>query len=60
MKEHFKFLRQHRKLLKLRLNATEDLLLNGVKDPVHRGVCQHLLAKVEKDRVLQVCELLIG
>jgi hypothetical protein len=58
MKEHFKFLRQHRKLLKLRLNATEDLLLNGVRDPVHRGVCQHLLAKVEKDRVLQVCERL--
>lgn len=58
MKEHFKFLRQHRKLLKLRLNATEDLLLNGVRDPVHRGVCQHLLAKVEKDRVLAVSERL--
>lgn len=58
MKEHFKFLRQHRKLLKLRLNATEDLLLNGVRDPEHRGVCQHLLAKVEKDRVLAVSERL--
>ncbi|HEU5075219.1 MAG TPA: hypothetical protein VFU02_13610, partial [Polyangiaceae bacterium] len=58
MKEHFRFLRQHRKLLKLRLNATEDLLLNGVRDPVHRGVCQHLLAKVEKDRVLAVSERL--
>lgn len=58
MKEHFKFLRQHRKLLKLRLNATEDLLLNGVREPSHRGVCQHLLAKVEKDRVLAVSERL--
>lgn len=58
MKEHFKFLRQHRKLLKLRLNATEDLLLNGVREPSHRGVCQHLLAKVEKDRVLTVTERL--
>ena len=58
MKEHFRFLRAHRKLLKLRLNATEDLLLNGVREPAHRGVCQHLLAKVEKDRVLAVTERL--
>jgi hypothetical protein len=58
MKEHFKFLRAHRKLLKLRLNATEDLLLNGVREPTHRGVCQHLLGKVEKDRVLAVSERL--
>ncbi len=58
MKEHFRFLRTHRKLLKLRLNAAEDLLLNGVREPTHRGVCQHLLAKVEKDRVLAVTERL--
>lgn len=58
MKAHFKFLRAHKKILKLRLNATEDLLLNGVREPTHRGVCQHLLGKVEKDRVLTVSERL--
>ncbi|HEX9620522.1 MAG TPA: hypothetical protein VF989_10315 [Polyangiaceae bacterium] len=58
MKEHFKFLRDHRRLLKLRVNAAEDLLLNGVREPTHRGVCRHLLAKVERARVLAVTERL--
>ncbi|MCC6213305.1 MAG: hypothetical protein IT376_00415 [Polyangiaceae bacterium] len=48
---HFAFLKEHRKLLALKLNAAEDLLLNGVREPTHRGVCQHLLAKVERSRV---------
>src|SRR5688500_15822595 len=54
MKEHFRFLREHRHTLKLRVNATEDLLLNGSREPTHRGVCQHLLDKVERARVLVV------
>lgn len=58
MKEHFKFLRDHRRILKLRVNAAEDLLLNSVREPTHRGVCQHLLAKVERARVLAVTERL--
>lgn len=58
MKAHFQFLREHRKELKLRLNAAEDLLLNGVREPTHRGVCQHLLDKVERARVLSVAERL--
>jgi hypothetical protein len=58
MKMHFRFLREHRRLLKLRVNAAEDLLLNGAREPTHRGVCQHLLAKVEKERVLAVAERL--
>ena len=58
MKEHFRFLREHRHALKLRLNATEDLLLNGSREPTHRGVCQHLLDKVERARVLAVSERL--
>lgn len=58
LKLHFKFLREHRNVLKLRVNAAEDLLLNGVKEPTHRGVCQHLLAKVERSRVLTVSQTL--
>ncbi|HEX6766307.1 MAG TPA: hypothetical protein VF103_12535 [Polyangiaceae bacterium] len=58
MKEHFRFLREHRHELKLRVNAAEDLLLNGSREPTHRGVCQHLLAKVERARVLAVSERL--
>jgi len=43
-------------LLKLRVNAAEDLLLNGVREPSHRGLCIHLLAKVERSRVLTVSQ----
>ena len=56
MKQHFKFLRDHKKLLKLKLNASEDLLINGQREPTHRGVCQHLLSKVERTRVLSASE----
>lgn len=52
LRQHFRFLREHRKLLRLRVNATEDLLLNGAREPTHRGVCQHLLAKVERGAVI--------
>jgi hypothetical protein len=58
LKVHFRFLREHRNVLKLRVNAAEDLLLNGVKEPTHRGVCRHLLAKVERSRVLAVSQTL--
>jgi hypothetical protein len=58
MKEHFRFLREHRHALKLRVNAAEDLLLNGSREPTHRGVCRHLLEKVERARVLAVSERL--
>ena len=56
LKVHFRFLREHRNLLKLRVNAAEDLLLNGVREPSHRGLCKHLLAKVERSRVLTVSQ----
>jgi hypothetical protein len=51
MKIHFRFLREHRRTLDLKVNAAEDLLLNGAREPTHRGLCQHLLAKVERRRV---------
>ena len=56
MRHHLRFLRQHRKLLRLRVNAAEDLLLNGVREPTHRGVCNHLLAKVDRARVESACD----
>lgn len=56
LKSAFRFLKEHRNALKLRVNATEDLLLNAKIEPNHRGICQHLLAKVDKARVLQISE----
>jgi hypothetical protein len=58
LREHFRFLREHRRELKLKVNAAEDLLLNGVREPTHRGVCQHLLGKVERGAVLSASERL--
>src|SRR5438132_514332 len=48
MREHLSFLRRYKDLLRLRLNAAEDLLVNGQREPSERGVCHHLLAKVER------------
>lgn len=47
MREHLRFLSRHRKTLRLRPNAKEDLLLNGAREPTHRGECLHLLGKVD-------------
>jgi hypothetical protein len=58
MRQHLKFLRDHRKVLHLRTNAHEDLLLNDVRQPTTRGVCQHLLAKVDRSRVFGAVERL--
>jgi hypothetical protein len=58
LREHFAFLREHRRELRLKVNANEDLLLNGVREPTHRGVCQHLLSKVERGAVLSASERL--
>ena len=58
MKLHFQFLKRHRKVLRLNLNAQEDLLLNGSREPTRRGVCQHLLGKLDKARVLSAVERL--
>ena len=58
MRGHLRFLKEHRKVLALKVNAAEDLLLNGVREPTHRGVCQHLLDKVERSRVEAVAQRL--
>ena len=56
MKATLRFLREHRSTLKLKVNAAEDLLLNGRREPTHRGLCQHLLSKLDRTRVLQAAE----
>jgi len=56
MKATLRFLREHRHTLKLKVNAAEDLLLNGKKEPTHRGLCQHLLSKLDRARVLIAAE----
>jgi hypothetical protein len=48
MKQHLAFLREYKDALRLRLNAAEDLLVNGRRDPSDRGVCRHLLGKVDR------------
>jgi hypothetical protein len=48
MSEHLAFLRQFKAHLKLSLNAAEDLLINGAKSPVDRGVSKHLLSKIDR------------
>ena len=58
IREHFDFLRTHRKILRLKVNAAEDLLLNGTQEPSQRGACQHLLNKVDRSCVISACERL--
>jgi hypothetical protein len=48
MSEHLAFFRQFKPYLGLSLNATEDLLVNGVRPPTDRGVCKHLLSKLDR------------
>jgi len=51
LRQHFRFLREYRKVLRLRLNAAEDLLVNEAREPTSRGVCQHLFSKIDRARV---------
>jgi hypothetical protein len=48
MKEHLGFLRRFKDILRLKLNAAEDLLVNGQREPSDRGVCRHLIGKVDR------------
>src|SRR5690348_5422705 len=48
MRQHLGFLRTYKELLRLKLNAAEDLLVNGQREPSDRGVCRHLLGKVDR------------
>jgi hypothetical protein len=53
MRAHLAFLRTFKDVLRLKLNAAEDLLVNGRREPTDRGVCRHLLAKVDRTLIEQ-------
>jgi hypothetical protein len=56
MKEHLAYLRRYKDALRLKLNAAEDLLVNGHRDPSERGVCRHLLGKLERTVIEQAIQ----
>ena len=49
--QHLALLKRFKKSLRLSLNATEDLLVNGARAPDDRGVLKHLFAKVDRQVV---------
>ena len=56
MKEHLAFFRRYKDALRLKLNAAEDLLVNGQREPSDRGVCRHLLGKLERTVIEQAIQ----
>jgi len=56
MQEHLAFLRRYKEALRIRFNAAEDLLVNGQRPPTDRGVCHHLLAKVDRPVIERALE----
>ena len=56
LKAHLKLLLAFRKELRLKVNAAEDLLLNGAREPDDRGVVAHLLGKVDLGSVQTALE----
>jgi hypothetical protein len=48
MRGHLSFFRRYKDVLRLKLNAAEDLLVNGQREPSERGVCRHLLGKLDR------------
>ncbi len=48
MREHLDYIRTYKEALRLKLNATEDLLINGRREPKERGICRHLLGKIDR------------
>ena len=56
MKANLRFIRQHRKALRIKVNAAEDLMLNGAREPEDRGLCLHLLSKVDHSAVQKALE----
>ena len=51
MKRHLAFLKAYRQVLRLKLNANEDLWVNGVKKPEDRGGCKHLFGKIDSNTI---------
>jgi len=48
LKQHFAFIARYRPDLRLRANDAENLLITGAREPTDRGVCTHLLGKIDR------------
>jgi hypothetical protein len=48
LKQHFAFIAKYRRDLRVRANDAENLLINGAREPEDRGVCLHLLGKIDR------------
>jgi hypothetical protein len=60
LEQHLGFLRRHKALLRLPLNAQEDLYVNGARPIPDRGAARHLIGKLDRptiDRALARNEL---
>ncbi len=57
-RDHFQFLAKYRKVLRLKVNNKEDLLITGAREPEHRGVCLHLLKKVDSKSIAHALGLM--
>lgn len=53
IQDHLDFLKRYKGVLRLKLNATEDLLVNGARAPEDRGVLKHLFNKIDRAIVEQ-------
>lgn len=53
IQDHLEFLRRYKGVLRLKLNAAEDLLVNGARPPDDRGVLKHLFNKIDRTVVEQ-------
>ncbi|MCO4773710.1 MAG: hypothetical protein KDA24_27005 [Deltaproteobacteria bacterium] len=56
MKRHLRFIKTHRRALGVRLNAEEDLLVNGAREPEHRGVALALLSKIDHPTITKALD----
>ncbi|MBT3223071.1 MAG: hypothetical protein HN348_28695, partial [Proteobacteria bacterium] len=51
MQRNLGFFRRYRRVLRLKLNAKESLLVDGSKAPEHRGTCKKLLRKLDRSAI---------
>ncbi len=51
LKEHLAFIAKYRRELQLPVNDTENQLLLSVREPEDRGVCLHLLGKIDRSLI---------
>lgn len=47
MKRHLAFIKRYRAVLRPKLNAKEALMVEGAREPEHRGTCVYLLSKID-------------